>query len=844
MAEETPNQTNPGSAKSTTTRTTEQPGFEAQVAHFIDAFTKRMNLTVGRDLASASKREQFTALSYTVRDEMVDKWIKTQSQYYDENPKRVYYLSLEFLMGRTMGNALLNLGLTHIVRAALKEMDLDLEILEELERDAGLGNGGLGRLAACFLDSMATLQLPAYGYGIRYEYGMFNQTIEGLQQRESPDNWLHEGNPWEIARTEESYEVHFGGQVTGIRNISDQHRDIWEERERVNAVAYDVPIPGFGNQTVNTLKLWSAYSTESFNLATFNEGNYIDAIVDKHQSEVISKVLYPNDKSYQGKELRLKQQYFMVSASLQDIIKRLEKCGDDIHDLPNKVSIQLNDTHPSIAIAEMMRILLDHYSFSWDDAWEITTNTFAYTNHTVLPEALETWPVSLVAQILPRHIQIIFEINQRFLDQVAAYFPGDFDRRARMSIIGEGDGQFVRMAHLAIVGSYSVNGVAELHSKLLTTGIFKDFFELYPGKFNNKTNGITPRRWLKHCNPLLSELITEKIGSKWVTDLDELHKLEPFAEDPEFQTQWRKVKRNNKDQLADIIDELCHVQVATDSIFDVQVKRIHEYKRQLLNILHVIALYNKIKEGKTEDFTPRTVIFGGKAAPGYQRAKEVIHLINAVGNLVNRDRRVGTLLKVVYMPNYGVSMAERIFPGSDLSEQISTAGMEASGTGNMKFALNGALTIGTLDGANIEIKEEVGDENIFICGMTEEEITQKRAEGYNPQDYIHNDPELAQVLQQIRDGYFSPNKPDQFMGIYNGLVHEGDNFMVLADYRSYAETQDQVAKAYQDQQNWTKMSILNVARIGKFSSDRVIDQYAKEIWGVAPLPIPENGNGK
>jgi len=813
--------------------------FQGQVEHFIDAFTKRMNLTVGRDLASASKREQFTALSYTVRDEMVDKWIKTQSHYYTENPKRVYYLSLEFLMGRTMGNALLNLGLTDVVRAALKEMDLELDILEELERDAGLGNGGLGRLAACFLDSMATLQLPAYGYGIRYEYGMFHQTIEGLQQREYPDNWLHEGNPWEISRTEESYEVHFGGQVTGIRNMSDRHRDIWEEHERVNAVAYDVPIPGFGNETVNTLKLWSAYSTESFNLATFNEGNYIDAIVDKHQSEVISKVLYPNDKSYQGKELRLKQQYFMVSASLQDIIKRLEKCGDKIQDLPNKVSIQLNDTHPSIAIAEMMRILLDHYSFTWDDAWEITTNTFAYTNHTVLPEALETWPVDLVNQVLPRHIQIIFEINQRFLDQVAAYFPGDFERRARMSIISDGDQQSVRMAHLAIVGSYSVNGVAELHSKLLTTGIFKDFYELYPGKFNNKTNGITPRRWLKHCNPLLSELITGKIGDKWITDLDELKKLEPFAEDAAFQIQWRKVKRKNKDQLADIIDDLCHVKVDTDSVFDVQVKRIHEYKRQLLNCLHIIALYNQIKEGKAEDFVPRTFIFGGKAAPGYQRAKEVIHLINAVGNLVNRDRRVGKLLKVVYLPNYGVSMAERIFPGSDLSEQISTAGMEASGTGNMKFALNGALTIGTLDGANIEIKEEVGDDNIFICGMTEAEIQQKRAEGYNAQDYVQNDPELAQVLQQIRDGYFSPNKPDQFMGIYNGLVYDGDSFMVLADYRSYVDTQMKVAEAYKDQELWAKMSILNVARIGKFSSDRVIDEYAKEIWGVSPVPIPD-----
>ena len=808
------------------------PEFREVVERFKRRFERRMNRPLGRDLNSASKRDRFMALAYTIRDEMIDKWIKTQAHYYESNPKRVYYLSLEFLMGRTMGNALLNLGLTEAVRHALSEMEMDLDILEELEKDAGLGNGGLGRLAACFLDSMATMELPAYGYGIRYEYGMFNQTIEGLQQREHPDNWLHDGNAWEIARPEDSYEVHFGGRITGFRNAVDQHRDIWEEGERVNAVAYDMPIPGYETKTVKTLKLWSAYSTESFNLQTFNEGNYIDAIVDKHQSEVISKVLYPNDKSYQGKELRLKQQYFMVSASLQDIIRRLEKCGDTIHNMPNKVAIQLNDTHPSIAIPELMRLLLDKYGCGWDEAWEITTNTFAYTNHTVLPEALETWPAPLVAQILPRHIQIIYEINQRFLDQVAAYFPGDFARRARMSIIGEGEPQVVRMAHLAIVGAYSVNGVAELHTKLLTTGIFKDFFDLYPGKFNNKTNGITPRRWLKHCNPLLSELITSRIGEGWVKNLYEMTKLEPLAEDPTFQSDWRKVKRKNKAALANLIHGICNVQVETDSIFDVQVKRVHEYKRQLLNILHVITLYNRIKDGQTEGFTPRTVIFGGKAAPGYQRAKEIIHLINAVGNLVNRDRRVGRLMRVVYLPNYGVSLAERIFPGSDLSEQISTAGMEASGTGNMKFALNGALTLGTLDGANIEIMEEVRDENIFICGMTEEEIRALRAQGYDPKKYLEQDWELKRCLEQIRDGYFSPNKPDQFLGIYNALVNEGDQFMILADFRSYVDTQAKVGEVYKDQATWTKMSILNVARIGKFSSDRVIDQYAKEIWGV------------
>ncbi|MDT8447239.1 MAG: glycogen/starch/alpha-glucan phosphorylase [bacterium] len=808
--------------------------FEEKVEAFKANFRTRMNLTLGRGLNAASKRDQFMALAYTVRDEMIDKWIKTQDRYYESNPKRVYYLSLEFLMGRTMGNALLNLGMIEVARKALADLEMDLDLLEEYEKDAGLGNGGLGRLAACFLDSMATLDLPAYGYGIRYEYGMFNQTIENLKQVEHPDNWLHDGNPWEISRTEDSYEVHFGGRITAFRNISDQYRDVWEEGERVNAVSYDMPIPGYQTDTVNTLKLWSAYSTESFNLETFNEGNYIDAIVDKHQSEVISKVLYPNDKSYQGKELRLKQQYFMVSASLQDIIHRLEKCGDTVHNLPNKVAIQLNDTHPSIAIPELMRILLDQYNFGWDDAWEITTNTFAYTNHTVLPEALEAWPVPLIEKILPRHIRIIYEINQRFLDQVAAYFPGDFDRRARMSIVSEGEPQQIRMAHLAIVGSYSVNGVAELHSKLLMTGIFKDFYELYPGKFNNKTNGITPRRWLKHCNPLLSDLITKKIGSAWVKDLDELRRLESCADDPDFQEAWRKVKRKNKAALGKLIHDITNVVVETDSIFDVQIKRVHEYKRQLLNILNVIAMYNRIKDGDTENFVPRTVIFGGKAAPGYYRAKEIIHLINAVGNLVNRDRRVGRLLKVVFLPNYGVSLAERIFPGSDLSEQISTAGMEASGTGNMKFALNGALTIGTLDGANVEIKEEVGDENIYIFGLTEEEVRQTRATGYDPNRFIEEDWELKRVLQQIRDGYFSPNKPDQFMDIYNAVTHEGDHFMVAADFRAYADCQERLAQAYRNQALWTKMSILNVARIGKFSSDRVIGQYAQEIWGVDP----------
>ncbi|NQU65832.1 MAG: glycogen/starch/alpha-glucan phosphorylase, partial [SAR324 cluster bacterium] len=609
------------------------------------------------------------------------------------------------------------------------------------------------------------------------------------------------------------------------------------DTNNVMALGFDIPIPGYGTKTVNSLKLWSATSSREFNLQSFNTGDYIGSIVDKHQSEILSKVLYPNDTSYQGKELRLKQQYFMVSASLKNILSRLDRCGDNIQDLPDKVVIQLNDTHPSIAIPELMRILLDGYRMDWHEAWKICTSTFAYTNHTVLPEALEKWPVDLMQNLLPRHLEIIQEINYNFLDEVNVEFPGDEGRRRRMSIFEEGECKQIRMAHLAIIGSFSVNGVAELHSKLLKEGIFSDFYQWQPQKFNNKTNGITPRRWLKSCNPGLSDLISRKIGDGWVKDLERIKALEQFSGDEAFIAEWQTVKLENKKRLASIILKSCHVEVNPDSMFDVQVKRIHEYKRQLLNVLHVITLYNRLKKGRTEGFVPRTIIFGGKAAPGYQRAKNIIYLINSVANLVNRDREIGDRLKVVFLPNYGVSLAEKIFPGSDLSEQISTAGMEASGTGNMKFALNGALTIGTLDGANIEIMEEVGEENIFIFGKTEAELSEMRRDGYISKDFYNRDDELRTVLDQIRDGYFSPNDPGLFKPLFNNLVHEGDFYFHLADFRSYIDCQDRVAAVFQNKRKWHEMAILNVTRMSKFSSDRVIRQYAEEIWKVKPCPV-------
>ncbi|MFH2129460.1 MAG: glycogen/starch/alpha-glucan phosphorylase, partial [bacterium] len=756
------------------------------------------------------------------------------------NPKRIYFFSLEFLIGRTLRNSVINLELEDAIGEALDSLGISFEELAEMEWDAGLGNGGLGRLAACFLDSMATLELPAYGYGIRYEFGMFRQSIVNLQQQEYADNWLRYGNPWEIRRTTSKFKVHFMGRINTYTDREGIQHSEWVDTENVIAVAYDVPIPGFRTKTVNTLRLWAAAATREFNLQTFNDGDYIGAVVGKFHSETISKVLYPNDNNYEGKELRLKQQYFMVSASLQDVLFRMEKCGDDIRNLPQKATIQLNDTHPSIAIPELMRILVDEKEIPWEEAWDITKNTFAYTNHTVLPEALEKWPVPMLEKILPRHIQIIIEINQRFLELVSAAFPGDFEKRASMSIIEEGQPQNVRMSHLAIVGSFSVNGVAELHSRLLREGVFNNFYQLTPSKFNNKTNGVTPRRWVRLANPGLARLITSKLGQEWIKNLDHLKNLEDFITDESFVNDWIEIKKENKKALADIILRKCQIEVNQNSMFDVHVKRIHEYKRQLLNVLHVITLYNRIRFDQVKDVAPRTIIFGGKAAPGYVMAKKIIHLINSVANLINRDTTINGLLKVVFIPNYGVATAEKIIPGADLSEQISTAGMEASGTGNMKFALNGALTIGTLDGANIEILNEVGKENIFIFGNSAEQLVEIKQQGYNPKAIYDNDQELQRALDQIKTGYFSPSQLTLFEPITNSLLNAADPFFVLADYRSYIECHKRVAELFKNEKKWHQTAILNVARMGKFSTDRTIREYAAHIWNVQPCPVNNN----
>ncbi len=806
------------------------------------SFANHLECTLVKDKYSATRLDRYKSLAYAVRDRLVERWIATQQTYYEKEAKRIYYLSLEFLMGRTLGNSIINLDLVESCRRAMDELGLDLEDLAEVEWDAGLGNGGLGRLAACFLDSMATLELPAYGYGIRYEYGIFFQRIKDGHQHETPDNWLRYENPWEIPRPEFLYPVDFYGRVHQYTGADGSLRFEWVDTQQVMAMAYDTPIPGYCNNTVNNLRLWAAKSTREFDLNYFNEGDYVKAVENKHQSETISKVLYPSDSMYQGKELRLKQQYFFVSATLQDAVRRYIKTHNSFDDFADKVAMQLNDTHPSIAIPELMRILLDIDGMAWEKAWDITVKTFAYTNHTILPEALERWPVSLIERVLPRHMQIIYEINRRFLDAVARRYANDPDptRLQRMSLIEEGEEKKVRMAHLAIVGSHSTNGVAALHSGLLKSDIFKDFYDFFPERFNNKTNGITQRRWLKKCNPSLSTLISQAIGDGWIRNLDEIKKLVPLADDAGFREKWKKVKAANKRHLANYIEHNNGVRVSIDSVFDCQVKRIHEYKRQLLNALHVIALFNRIKNNPGSSFVPRTKIFGGKAAPSYFMAKLIIKLINSIADIVNKDPVVGDRLKVVFLENYNVSLAERIFPATDLSEQISTAGTEASGTGNMKFALNGALTIGTMDGANVEIKEEVGDDNIFIFGLTTPEVATLRRLGYRPIDYYLRDPELKQAIDMISSGYFSPGEPNLFSPIVNSLL-QADHYMLLADFTSYLRChEEQVCQVYQQPEVWTKKAILNVAGMGKFSSDRTIKEYAEEIWGVQPVMINLN----
>jgi starch phosphorylase len=801
-----------------------------------ESFKKHLLYTMAKDQYSATNLDLFKSLSLSVKDQLVKRWIRTQQSYYEVDAKRVYYLSMEFLMGRQLGNNLINLHLYEQAEKELSELGYDLDQLQELEWDAGLGNGGLGRLAACFLDSMATMQLPGYGYGIRYEYGIFYQHIRDGYQVETPDNWLRYGNVWEIERPEYLYSVQFYGHVVQSTNAEGKQVAEWTDTQDVMAMAYDIPIAGYGNNTVNNLRLWAAKSTREFDFEYFNHGDYIRAVQDKQKTETISKVLYPNDNVLQGKELRLKQEYFFVSATLQDVIRRYRKAHSTFAEFPEKVAVQLNDTHPAIAIPELMRILIDLNGMSWDDAWKITIATFGYTNHTILPEALEKWPVSMMESVLPRHMQIIYEINQRFLNLVSEKFPGDSDRLRRMSLIEEGPERMVRMAYLAVVGSHSTNGVAELHSGLLKTQLFKDFNDLYPERFINKTNGITQRRWLRLCNPKLSELISSRIGEGWVTNLYDLKKLAKYSEDAEFRKDWQAVKTHNKEKLASYIASLTGIKVNVDSMFDIQIKRIHEYKRQLLNCLHVIHLYNQIKANPEASYVPRTVIFAGKAAPGYFIAKLIIKLINSVADVVNRDPELNTLLKVVFLPNYCVSMAEKIMPAGNLSEQISTAGMEASGTGNMKFALNGALTIGTLDGANIEIKEEVGDENIFIFGLKTEEVLNLKKTSYNPREFYERNPDLKKVIDMIASGFFSPWNPQLFKQITDSLLST-DNFLLLADFDSYVKCQMDVSRTFLNTDDWIRKSIMNVANSGKFSSDRSIGEYAKEIWKAKEVPI-------
>ena len=800
------------------------------------SFLRHLQYTLVKDKYSATKADLYLALAYAVRDVLVERWLDTQQSYYINDAKRVYYISMEFLMGRTLGNSLINLGIMEEWQTALTQMGIDVEELQEKEWDAGLGNGGLGRLAACFLDSMATMSLPAYGYGIRYEFGMFFQKIIDGAQSEFPDNWLRYGNPWEFDRQEHLHQIKFGGRVVDYVDQDGARRCQWVDTSDVMALAYDFPVPGYGNDTVNTMRLWSAKSTRDFELGSFNQGNYIGAVESKMRTENISKVLYPADHMAEGKELRLRQEYFLSSATVKDIFYRFDKKHDDLKRLPEKVAIQLNDTHPTLAIPELIRILLDEKQLSWEDAWQIAVNTFAYTNHTVLPEALETWPVQTLEKILPRHLQIIYGINQAFIGQIAERFPGDSDRLRRMSIIGEEGEKHVRMAHLAIVGSHSVNGVSALHSGILKNDLFRDFYQLWPERFNNKTNGITQRRWLKYCNRWLADLISSRIGQGWVTDLDQLKKLIPLADDRDFQQQWIEIKHANKRRLADYIYNQNGIRVSPDSLFDCHTKRIHEYKRQLLNVLHVITRYNRIKANPGARFAPRTVIFGGKAAPSYFMAKLIINLINAVGKVVNNDPDLNGLLKVVFLGNYNVSLAEMIFPASDLSEQISTAGTEASGTGNMKYSLNGALTIGTLDGANIEIMEEVGRDNIFIFGLTADQVSGLKKAGYRPMDYYYRNPELKLALDMIGNGSFSPGQPDLFKPIVETLLGL-DHYLLLADYASYIATQDEVDKLYQQPYEWARTSILNTAGMGKFSSDRTIAEYAREIWGIRPETI-------
>ena len=796
-----------------------------------------------KNIEEANKQEVFQAVSYAVKDIIIDKWIATHKKYEEEDPKMVYYMSMEFLMGRALGNNMINLCAYDEIKEALEELGLDINVIEDQEPDAALGNGGLGRLAACFMDSLATLEYPAYGCGIRYKYGMFQQEIRDGYQVEVPDNWLKDGNPFEIKRSEYRYEVKFGGYVRSYRDEkTGKDMFVQEDYRSVIAVPYDVPILGYGNNTVNSLRIWDAEPVNTFNLNSFDKGDYQKAIEEENLAKNIVEVLYPNDNHYAGKELRLKQQYFFVSASVQRAVDRYKSMNNgDVKNLYKKVTFQLNDTHPTVAVAELMRILMDENGLNWDEAWDVTTKTVAYTNHTIMAEALEKWPIELFSRLLPRVYQIVEEINRRFIEEIKAKYPGDQNKVRKMAIIYDGQ---VKMAHLAIAAGYSVNGVAKLHTEILKKQELKDFYEMMPEKFNNKTNGITQRRFLKHANPLLSDWITDKIGDGWVTDLTQLEKLMLYVDDPKAQQDFMQIKYKNKVRLAKYIKEHNGIDVDPNSIFDVQVKRLHEYKRQLLNILHVMYLYNQIKKNPDYDMIPRTFIFGAKAAAGYKIAKQTIKLINSVADVINNDASIKGKIKVVFIENYRVSNAEIIFAAADVSEQISTASKEASGTGNMMFMLNGAMTLGTMDGANVEIVQEVGEDNAVIFGLSSDEVIKYENEGgYDPMEIFNNDQDIREVLMELINGKFSPQDTELFRDIYNSLLNNqggrrADTYFILKDFRSYADAQKRIEEKYNDKAGWAKSVMLNVANAGKFSSDRTIEEYVEDIWKLEKVHVP------
>jgi glycogen phosphorylase len=800
------------------------------------SFLDNLFYVLGKFPALATQNDYYLALAYTIRDRLVQRWINTAATYTKSGSRTVCYLSAEFLMGPHLGNNLVNLGIYDEAKQAMDELGLDFGTLLEVEEEPGLGNGGLGRLAACYLDSLATLEIPTLGYGIRYEFGIFDQDIRDGWQIELTDKWLRYGNPWELPRPEWAVEVKLGGHVDHYTDNQGRHQTRWIPYQVVRGIPYDTPILGYQTNTANTLRLWTAEAPESFDFDAFNSGDYLGAVHEKVISENISKVLYPNDDGSQGKQLRLTQQIFFVSCSLQDMFRILKRQNIPIERFHEKFAVQLNDTHPAIAVAELMRLLLDDHSLPWDAAWMITQRTFGYTNHTLLPEALERWPIDIFGALLPRHLEIIYEINHRFINEIRIRFPDDDLRIGRMSLIDESGERYVRMAHLACLGSHAINGVAALHTQLLKSDVLRDFAEMYPEKFSNKTNGITPRRFIVLSNRPLTQLITETIGDRWVQDLSLLRNLESYVDDPSFQQKWKSIKQGHKQALAAYIQKDYGIMVDPASLFDIQAKRLHEYKRQHLNVLHIITLYNRLKANPNLDIVPRTFLFGGKAAPGYDLAKRIIKLIHGVADVVNRDPGIHGKLKVIFLKNFNVKFAQHVYPAADLSEQISTAGKEASGTGNMKFALNGALTIGTLDGANVEIREEVGAENFFLFGMTAQEVYEKRAYGYSPMDCYHGNAELKLAIDRISSGFFSHGDASIFRPLLDNLLYS-DPYFVLADYAAYIACQDQVSLAYRDEMQWTRMSILNAARMGKFSSDRSIQDYCKEIWHVQPVPI-------